>query len=393
MKFAIVFIMAIMAESGGKSLPPEDARCLGCHQRVSLFPADTLGGGYSVPLTQTSYLSGDHRSLSCTACHGSSILTVPHHPIPMRETSSCFECHSAELSSIGAESINDFVASNERDVHKMLLGPGFSCSACHEPHSSSLFSMPSYPASNHPCLKCHEQKEVTRTHLWLPSFALHLRSITCTACHTPSGSSGQTHFVLPRDSSLKTCRECHSRKRAAGNFRSIENGWNSRLVPGWRAHIRIELIFLSFCALVIVTHLAFRILSKQRNPTQVVCWGPTAKLRTLAIGCLYVTGAAIYFGDGRALTFLSRLHLIAGVVMIAACAGRALLEKRKTRSVLRTILEARTLFLITLLATGTLLLAPAVTPILDLCVPLLRLIHRVAAPLFLLWLILATSKR
>jgi len=79
--------------------------------------------------------------------------------------------------------------------------------------------------------------------------------------------------------------------------------------------------------------------------------------------------------------------------MIAVCVGRMLFEKRKVRLLLRAIPEGRTLYLIALLATGTLLLAPAVTPIFDRWVPLLRLIHRVTAPLFLLWLILATVKR
>ena len=52
---------------------------------------------------------------------------------------------------------------------------------------------------------------------------------------------------------------------------------------------------------------------------------------------------------------------MAGIVMTVAYLRRVLLEKRKIRRVLRAIPEDRILFLITLLATGALLLAPAVT--------------------------------
>jgi hypothetical protein len=100
----------------------------------------------------------------------------------------------------------------------------------------------------------------------------------------------------------------------------------------------------------------------------------------------------MYFGQGRFLESLSHIHVLTGVLLIAAYAERMLLYVR------RGLLPVpprriRTPLMATLIASGVLLIAPTITPMLDEFIPALRVIHRVCAGALTLWTLWALTTR
>lgn len=372
------------------SITPEDARCMGCHERVSLVRADTLGGGYAVALSEESYGRGSHGSLSCTACHDPGFGSVPHSP-GASGAPACRTCHETDPTGCAGTPIPAYETAASGDIHVQRLGPGFTCASCHDPHSASVAPCPDVHESNPLCMTCHGYSTILRTHYWLPSAGLHLRRMGCTACHFPAGGPGTNHQVLPRTASLRDCRACHDREKAGDLFAEESKAWGNRGVPGWRGRLGWELPVMIGAVLLMV---AARVRRLAAFPSPLLMGtGPSGAIRTGAIAVLLVSGAAIYFGAGRLLELLSHIHVVAGTLLVAAYAERMLLYATQRRAPPLRYQWIGWAVLVLVIGSGLLLVAPTFTPALDLLVPGIRGVHRGSGAMLGLWVAWSLARR
>lgn len=391
MTVLLVILALLINAANRESLPPESASCLGCHERVSLVKVDSMGIGFSVPLTEKGFRESDHGSLSCIQCHGESFAHVPHLPPGASTTLSCDSCHGTEPAPCSHLPFNEYLAAQGGDIHVTRLR-NFSCGACHEPHSSSISRCAPPQQTNESCLRCHPMRELNERHLLFPGAGLHLRQMSCTRCHFPLEAGGSEHFVLPASSSLRDCRICHSRRLADATFGQRIDHWAGRRVPGWGYGLVAELIFVVVVLLLLIAlHLRRVLRTGAKGFTRIFALGPAAKIRGIAMLLLLVTGAGIYFGGGWALSSLCHVHLLAGVVLLAVCAARLLLPRGVPHPRYLSARFFRAAILSLLLATGVLLLIPSITSMFDGLVPWIRELHRFSGVLLLLWLVFATG--
>lgn len=111
----------------------------------------------------------------CTDCHGSHAVKLKA-AFDVLAGTPCRQCHAAVFEAFGGS------------VHgRALARPGHTaapiCSGCHRAHGVS--SLGQSEQMTRVCRGCHAKIEVTHAR-WLPESELHLRSVSCPACHVPA---------------------------------------------------------------------------------------------------------------------------------------------------------------------------------------------------------------
>jgi len=115
------------------------------------------------------------RAPICTDCHGSHAVKLKAEFDVLAGTP-CRQCHTAVFEAFGGS------------VHgRALARPGHTaapiCSGCHTAHGFS--SLGQSEQMTRVCRGCHPKIEGTHAR-WLPEPELHLRSVSCPACHVPA---------------------------------------------------------------------------------------------------------------------------------------------------------------------------------------------------------------
>lgn len=111
----------------------------------------------------------------CTDCHGSHAVKLKAE-FDILAGTPCRRCHAAVFEAFGGS------------VHgRALVRPGHTsapiCSGCHTAHGVS--SLGQAEQMTRVCRGCHDGIEETHAR-WLPEPELHLRSVSCPACHVPA---------------------------------------------------------------------------------------------------------------------------------------------------------------------------------------------------------------
>jgi predicted CXXCH cytochrome family protein len=173
----ISFLLAIYA-----SVALADEECIMCHadkeKGVSIHQAVKMG---------------------CKVCHiGVEDTDVPHtilgssKGLPAEGSMLCFSCHERGM------------FEGQRVVHTPVAAE--MCSACHDPHSSSLASL---LRSDKVCLNCHDEKGLSSKRVVHAPVARGM----CMECHDPHQSDNEK-LLLRRDS--EQCGSCHDIKAFTG---------------------------------------------------------------------------------------------------------------------------------------------------------------------------------
>jgi predicted CXXCH cytochrome family protein len=112
----------------------------------------------------------------------------------------------------------------EKSVHVTAQGTKFSCFSCHNPHQFRVVEDPSLQTieqQNGVCLGCHadaarfaaltdrQRPNLSAVHSWLPRRELHWQHARCLDCHTSYAPPNLSHMIMPADSAVKNCEQCH----------------------------------------------------------------------------------------------------------------------------------------------------------------------------------------
>jgi hypothetical protein len=173
-----------------------------------------------------------------------------------------------------------------QSVHHLARPDSFSCWKCHDPHAYHIsirtaeILAAAIAYDNHICLSCHPPEEQKVMHDWLPNQELHFTGVRCIECHTGINDSILVaHRVLPADSAVQNCRECHSRNSLLTatlyRYQSAENRskygflnasiMNEAFVIGANRNEflnRISLLIFGLLLGGIAIHIAIRIIRK-----------------------------------------------------------------------------------------------------------------------------------
>jgi len=178
------------SDSGKLLLSPQPDLCFTCHDKTKfaskVIHAPVTGG-------------------MCTSCH------APHQSDSGKLLSSeppdlCYNCHDkAEFS--------------KKNVHMAVLG---GCGSCHKPHASENNTLLSQPTINALCLTCHADVAKrphaaagfgARSHpLKAPKDpARPGREFSCSSCHNPHSSDNPKLFRFNAKSGMGLCLSCHKK--------------------------------------------------------------------------------------------------------------------------------------------------------------------------------------
>ncbi|NJB68347.1 thiosulfate reductase cytochrome b subunit [Desulfobaculum xiamenense] len=198
-----------------------NAACLKCHGDPDLSARTERGAALDLYVPAERLARSTHRGLACTDCHEGAGTTEDFahapHKLSASGTKDCADCHARYFGDISAS----FAAS--RHVEK--LGDKFSCSSCHDAHTTEARSATRTDAEqvrfdNYTCLRCHtdlsgykalsgrEVWEQNLSHDFLPNKDRHFAAVRCVECHTPVEGT-DVHRILPKDKSLRDCTACH----------------------------------------------------------------------------------------------------------------------------------------------------------------------------------------
>jgi hypothetical protein len=141
--------------------------CRGCHPKQYRLAEGSVHAAAAA--------RGDRRAPICTDCHGSHAVQ-PRAAFEVLSGVPCRRCHPEVFAAFGAS------------VHGAALArPGHAsvplCSDCHHVHAVASLGM--REQMSRACRACHPRVEATHAR-WLPESELHLRSVTCPACHAPA---------------------------------------------------------------------------------------------------------------------------------------------------------------------------------------------------------------
>lgn len=267
MKKASLFLWGLLclapfsraADDGTDVNKSANQRCLDCHgQKIYSFvnPED----GQTVRklmatefrIDTAMFYSGAHKTFKCIDCHVPEYDSFPHPNLLRFEPMyTCLDCHGGDetYAKFHFETIDEEF---QRSVHGSENIEGFSCWSCHDPHSfrinqrtgESIDKTIAY--DNAVCMKCHfetgteqmillagesRKKTLSASHDWLPNQELHFSQVRCIECHALMHDSLLVaHHVVPADSAVKQCKECHSRNTMLLSswyrFQNIENRKN-----------------------------------------------------------------------------------------------------------------------------------------------------------------------
>lgn len=177
--------------------------CTGCHRDIpdakhpSKQPIENRRA-YSLKHNQTcsqchetkyaEYKSGIHASLVeagneesplCSDCHSSHSIRhwASYEPVDGEPCSSCHEdIYEAYAGSVHGTALDDGNAIRGNHVKAPF------CSDCHQSHDISGVATTEHLVER--CVSCHEVAELAHEQ-WLPNAKLHMKSVSCPACHSP----------------------------------------------------------------------------------------------------------------------------------------------------------------------------------------------------------------
>jgi formate-dependent nitrite reductase cytochrome c552 subunit len=225
-------------KGAGLSLYAEqnEQNCLVCHGKMVYTLTDTVSGvsrkqlmsEHRVIIPDLFYKSV-HWSFNCLDCHSEGFKSFPH-PMEARfETSwSCIDCHGYDpnYAQYGFEEID---AEYQKSIHYTATDGLVTCWKCHDAHYYNPLARQTTGGrdyilrSNEMCLSCHGHSDimgmisekglekVLPKHEWLPNVERHLEAVRCLDCHTRmSDSILIAHEVMPADSAVKSCTDCHN---------------------------------------------------------------------------------------------------------------------------------------------------------------------------------------
>ncbi len=157
----------------------EARECADCHTDTSIIEE----GGCYLYIDPVQYSRTAHSEVGCPACHKSVTDDHPDDgtrpPLPSRTI--CGDCHE------------DVAKEYRASAH----AANADCVDCHNPHRVRPVAAVSGFEMNRVCTKCHDPKEVSRTHgVWLPQAELHIEALPCITCHTGSKNYVITFYIL-----------------------------------------------------------------------------------------------------------------------------------------------------------------------------------------------------
>lgn len=182
-----------------------DAVCTRCHDEAEAYPVLAIG--------RTKHgTKADHRTPTCTSCHGESSSHVSQsggsskRPSPDRvfgkktttpaeeRNAACLGCHEGTTRMFWHEGPHA-----ARDV---------TCTSCHQVHTGND-KVRNKTEQAQVCFTCHKEQ---RIQVSKPSrHAILEGQIACSDCHNPHGSAGPKLMV--RGTINDTCFQCHAEKR------------------------------------------------------------------------------------------------------------------------------------------------------------------------------------
>jgi len=386
----MIFILAVILLGGGQftggDQETETARCIACHQRLSLVRGRNSIPQFTISVSPEVYRHSDHGQISCIQCHGDCFSVVPHIR-ENRRTLQCGDCHMNDIMPCSGYLFSDYEHSHGGDIHIALID-GFHCGSCHDAHILTVSRCEPPEHTNTLCLRCHPGISLIAPHIGFPGTRLHLEHCSCGDCHFPTERETVSHFVLPGDASLKDCRSCHSKTMAADLFPNRVHVWEKRHIPGWRSGMTIEIIFVIVAIALWTGALFLRLAASGPHAlTRFLPPGPSARIRGLSIVILFITGFIIYAGNGFLLGHSAHIHVLAGVLLLAVIVERIfLIRGLPSRAMYRVLIQLRSILIGILLVTGVLLLTPSITGMIDTGIPIIRIIHRFSATVLLIWL-------
>ncbi len=213
-----------------------EQNCLVCHGRMIYTLTDTLSGVTRKQLMPEHNLvipdlfySSVHWSFSCLDCHSEGFRTYPHSIEARFEPSwSCLDCHGNDPN-YAQYKFEEIEQEYENSIHYTATEGLITCWNCHDPHYYNPLVRQTRGGrdyivkSNEMCLRCHGNATnmglinddnagiVLPKHEWLPDVDRHLEAVRCIDCHTRmSDSVLVAHEVMPADSAVRGCADCHS---------------------------------------------------------------------------------------------------------------------------------------------------------------------------------------
>lgn len=192
------------------------------------------------------YYNSSHYSFKCTDCHTPDYETFPHDGELRKEfMNTCLDCHGGDeaYEHFKFEEIEEAFDSS---VHSSDALTNFNCWQCHDPHTYKLDYrntenlLSTIERNNQACMNCHNQesqmhlftdepfKDLAETHDFLPNQRSHYEKVRCIECHGEIGEDLMVaHNVLPKEESVKNCKECHSKNSmlmtSLYRYQSLEN--------------------------------------------------------------------------------------------------------------------------------------------------------------------------
>jgi hypothetical protein len=283
----------------------DNEKCFTCHGEESYTLFDSVAGISRIRnmledyhISREDYYHSNHKSFSCTDCHSADFVDFPHSvPTRLEEHFACLDCHGND-ENYSQFKFEEIEMEYNQSTHAKV--DDFSCWKCHNPHTYKPIARNTTDIreivlyDNNMCLACHanfknfrlltdrEEINVINRHEWLPNQILHFKSVRCIECHTQiSDSILIAHLVLPKDSAVRNCTECHSSdSRLMSTLYKFEskgkreNGFLNAIILGKSyvigASRNVYLGYLSFIIFigvlaVIGVHTFFRVIKSKRS--------------------------------------------------------------------------------------------------------------------------------
>lgn len=229
-------VKSVRGASNSLYAEDNENNCLVCHGRLVYSLTDTTTGTTRKQLMSEHNLvvpdmfyNSVHWSFNCLDCHAEGFKTFPH-PLETRFESSwgCIDCHGYDPN-YAQYRFEEIDAEYQRSIHYTSTEGLITCWKCHDPHYYNPLARQTTGGreyiirSNEMCLRCHGNSDVMGLindenvsivlpkHEWLPDVDRHMEAVRCIDCHTRMNDSVLVaHEVMPADSAVQGCAECHS---------------------------------------------------------------------------------------------------------------------------------------------------------------------------------------
>ncbi len=229
--------VATRGEENSMYAGENELNCLVCHGKFVYSITDTITGEVRKQLMSENHMvvpamfyNSVHWNFSCLDCHSEGFTTFPH-PLETRfeEPWGCIDCHGYDPN-YEQYRFEEIEEEYERSIHYTATEGLISCWKCHNPHYYNPLARQTTGGreyilrSNEMCLRCHGNSTVMGLindenvsivlprHEWLPDVDRHMEAVRCIDCHTRGTDSlFVAHEVMPADSAVRECAECHSK--------------------------------------------------------------------------------------------------------------------------------------------------------------------------------------